>query len=87
MAASRITLDFLAAQQRTILDEMAVMRTEMAAVRTDIGLIKDDIGVLAAMAQRQDRATKAVLDLVNNLTRQQNRPHDRLRQLEEREEA
>jgi hypothetical protein len=45
MAETPVTLDFLAAQQQRILDEMASMRA-------DIRLIRDDIGVLSAMAMR-----------------------------------
>jgi hypothetical protein len=36
---------------------MALMRSEMSAIRSDMRVMKDDIGLLAAMAQRQDRAT------------------------------
>lgn len=83
MAGSPITLDFLAAQQQRILDELATVRTQMTTLQTDVSLIKDDIGVLSAMAQRQDRATKALLELVNTLAQQQNRFEERLRRIEE----
>jgi hypothetical protein len=82
-SADPVTLDFLAAQQRTLLGELAANRTEMAALRADIALIKDDISVLSSMAMRQDRATKRLLDMVQTLTLQQGRFNDRLRALEE----
>ncbi len=87
MAETAITLDFLTAQQRASLDEIALSRTEMAAIRSDVALIKDDIAVLTAMAERQDRATKTVLNLVQALAEQQTRCNDRLRRLEERQGA
>ena len=86
MAETLVTLDFLAAQQQRILDEMVSMRSEMGALRGDMLLMKDDITVLAAMAQRQDRATKTVLERLDLLTDQQNRFGDRLRRLEAMQE-
>jgi hypothetical protein len=65
---------------------MASMRSEMSGLRGDMRLMKDDITVLAAMAQRQDRATKAVLERLDLLTDQQNRVGDRLRRLEAMQE-
>jgi hypothetical protein len=87
MAEDRITLDFLAVQQQRLLEEMGLMRTEMSAIRGDMRLMKDDIGVLAAMAQRQDGATKTLLDRIDLLAEQQNRVGDRLRRLEGMQEA
>lgn len=84
-SADPVTLDFLAAQQRMLLDELAANRTEMTAMRADVALIKDDISVLSSMAMRQDRATKRLLEMVETLTLQQGRFNDRLRRLEERE--
>lgn len=82
-SADPVTLAFLAAQQRTLLDELAPNRTEMAALRADIALIKDDISVLSSMAMRQDSATKRLLEMVQTLTLQQGRFNDRLGALEE----
>ena len=48
-----ITLDFLAAQQQRILDELAAMRSQFT-------LMQDDIRVLTAMAIRQDTATRSI---------------------------
>ena len=87
MAEDRITLDFLAVQQQRLLEEIGLMRTEMSAIRGDMRLMKDDIGVLAAMAQRQDRATKTLLERIDLLAEQQNRVGDRLRRLEGMQEA
>ena len=87
MAEDRITLDFLAVQQQRLLEEMGLMRSEMSAIRGDMRLMKDDIGVLAAMAQRQDRATKTLLERIDLLAEQQNRVGDRLRRLEGMQEA
>ncbi len=77
MAETPVTLDFLATQQQRILDEMST-------IRADIRLMKDDIGVLSAMAIRQDRATKTVIERLDWLTE---RFGDRLRRLEEQQEA
>jgi hypothetical protein len=54
-----ITLDFLAAQQQSILDELAAMRSQFT-------LMQDDIRVLTAMAIRQDTATRNTLDLLHS---------------------
>jgi len=64
-----ITLDFLAAQQQRILDELAAMRSQFT-------LMQDDIRVLTAMAIRQDTATRNTLDLLN-------RTMDRVARLED----
>jgi len=77
MADNPITLDFLAAQQQRILEEMGSMRA-------DIRLMKDDIGGLSAMAIRQDRATKTIIERLDWLTE---RFGERLRRLEERQDA
>ena len=87
MAEDRTTLDFLAVQQQRLLEGMGLMRTEMSTIRGDMRLMKDDIGVLAAMAQRQDRATKTLLERIDLLAEQQNRVGDRLRRLEGMQEA
>ena len=87
MAEDRITLDFLAVQQQRLLEEMGLMRSEMSAIGGDMQLMKDDIGVLAAMAQRQDRATKTLLERIDLLAEQQNRVGDRLHRLEGMQEA
>ena len=85
MSDHPITLDFLARQQQKLLEEMVAMRNDVASVRGDIALIKDDITVLAAMAQRQDRATKTLLERIETLTAQQGRFNERLRRLEDHE--
>jgi hypothetical protein len=87
MAEDRITLDFLAVQQQRLLEEMGLMRSEMSAIGGDMRLMKDDIGVLAAMAQRQDRATKTLLERIDLLAEQQNRVGDRLHRFEGMQEA
>jgi hypothetical protein len=84
MAESPVTLDFLAAQQQRILDEMSAIRVEMSTIRGDILMMKDDISVLSAMAIRQDRATKTVIERLDLLT---GRFGERLRRLEEQQEA
>jgi hypothetical protein len=50
-----VTLEFVAAQQRQLLDEMSLFRAKFAVVH-------DEIRVLSAMAMRQDTTSKAVLD-------------------------
>ena len=60
MSDNPITLEFLGRQQQRLLDDFAVMRG-------DIALMKDDITVLAAMAQRQDRATKTILERLDGI--------------------
>ncbi len=75
MAGEAITLEFLAAQQRQILDELAAVRMELAAMRAEMALMRDDNRVLTAMAMRQDNSSKTTLDLIQMIT-------DRLRRLE-----
>ena len=68
MADEAVTLEFLAQQQRQIIDELAAMRAQF-------GLMQDDIRVLTAMAVRQDNSNKSILDLIQR--------HDqRIRELE-----
>lgn len=50
-----VTLEFLAAQQRQLLDEMSLFRAKFA-------IVQDDVRVLSAMAVRQDTTSKAVFD-------------------------
>lgn len=69
MANEAITLEFLAKQQRQIIDELVAMRTQFS-------VMQDDIRVLPAMAMRQDNSTKSFLDLIQR--------HDqRIRELEQ----
>lgn len=69
MPAEAVTLEFLATQQRQIIDELAAMRVQF-------GVMQDDIRVLTAMAIRQDNSTKSLLDLIHR--------HDpRIRELEQ----
>jgi hypothetical protein len=58
MADEVVTLDFLAKQQRQIIDDLAAMRAQF-------GVMQDDIRVLTAMALRQDNSTKSMLDLIH----------------------
>jgi hypothetical protein len=68
MADEAVTLEFLAQQQRQIIDELAAMRAQF-------GLMQDDIRVLTALAVRQDNSNKSILDLIQR--------HDqRIRELE-----
>ena len=64
-----MTLDFLAKQQRQIIDELAAMRAQFS-------VMQDDIRVLSAMAMRQDNSTKSILDLIH-------RRAERIRELEQ----
>ena len=80
--AETITLEFLAAQQRRTLDELAAVRTEMAGMRTEFVSMRDDIMVLTAIVTRQENTLRAVLDQLHTMTSQQNRFNDRLLQLE-----
>jgi methyl-accepting chemotaxis protein len=75
--ADTVTLEFLAAQQRRLLDEMALFRTRFAVV-------EDDIRVLSAMAVRQDNTTKAVLEHIARLYEQSQRTNDEMRRMNDR---
>jgi hypothetical protein len=81
--AETITLEFLAAQQRRTLDELAAIRVEMAGMRTEFVTMRDDITVLTAIVVRQENTTKAILDQLRTMTTQQNRFGDRLSALED----
>jgi hypothetical protein len=65
-----ITLEFLAAQQRRILDEIASMR--------------DDIKVLTAIVLRHEETLIRVLEQMTAMVAQNARIVDRLRVLDER---
>ena len=74
--ADTVTLEFLAAQQRRLLDEMALFRTRFAVV-------EDDIRVLSAMAIRQDNTSKAVLEHIARLYEQSQRTNEEVRHMNE----
>jgi phosphoglycerate-specific signal transduction histidine kinase len=57
-----VTLEFLAAQNRHILNELS-------SLRTHIGFMQDDIRVLSAMAMRQDNTTKALIAQIDRFHR------------------
>ena len=81
--AETITLEFLAAQQQPVLDELGSVRVEMAAQRTEFVTIRDDITVLTAIVMRQENTLKAILDQLRTMTTQQHRFGERSRRLEE----
>jgi hypothetical protein len=68
--AEAITLEFLAAQQRRILEEMALMR--------------DDIKVLTAIVLRHEETLIRMLEQITAMVAQNARIVDRLRALDER---
>ena len=68
--AETITLEFLAAQQRRMLDEMASMR--------------DDIKVLTAIVLRHEETLIRILEQITAMVAQNARIVDRLRGLDER---
>ena len=68
--AETVTLEFLAAQQRRILDEIASMR--------------DDIKVLTAIVLRHEETLIRVLEQMTAMVAQNARIVDRLRSLDER---
>jgi hypothetical protein len=78
-----VTLEFLAAQQQRVLDELGAVRVEMAAQRTEFVTIRDDITVLTAIVMRQENTLKAILDQLRTITTQHHPFGERLRQLEE----
>lgn len=65
-----VTLEFLAAQQRLILDEIAFLR--------------DDIKVLTAIVLRHEETLIRVLEQMTAMVAQNSRIVDRLRALDER---
>jgi hypothetical protein len=75
--AETITLEFLAAQQCRILDEMVSMRSEMASIR-------DDIKVLTTIVLRHEETLIRVLEQIMAMVAQNARIVDRLRGFEER---
>ena len=68
--AEAITLEFLAAQQRRILDEMALMR--------------DDIKVPTAIVLRHEETLIRMLEQITAMVAQNARIVDRLRSVDER---
>ena len=71
------TLEFLAEQQRRILNEMVSMRGELASVR-------DDIRVLTTIVLRHEETLIRVLEQMTAMVAQNARIVDRLRTLDER---
>jgi hypothetical protein len=72
-----ITLEFLATQQRRILDEMVSMRGEM-------GSIRDDLRVPTAIVLRHEETLIRVLEQITAMVAQNARVVDRLRAFDER---
>jgi hypothetical protein len=72
-----ITLEFLAVQQRRILDEMASTRGEMASMR-------DDIRVMTAIVLRHEETLIRILEQITAMVAQNARVVDRLRALDDR---
>jgi hypothetical protein len=68
--AEAITLEFVAAQQRRMIDEMAAMR--------------DDIKVLTAIVLRHEETLIRILEQITAMVAQNARIVDRLRGLDER---
>jgi hypothetical protein len=68
--AETITLEFLAAQQRRMLDEMALMR--------------DDIKVLTTIVLRHEETLIRILEQITAMVAQNARIIDRLRAIDER---
>jgi hypothetical protein len=68
--AETVTLEFLAAQQRRLLDELALLR--------------DDIKVLTAIVLRHEETMIRILEQITAMVGQNARSVDRLRALEER---
>ncbi len=75
--AETITLEFLAAQQRRMLDEMVSMRGEM-------GSIRDDIKVLTTIVLRHEETLIRILEQITAMVAQNARVVDRLRVIEGR---
>jgi hypothetical protein len=67
--AETVTLEFLAAQQRRMLDELALMR--------------DDIKVLTAIVLRHEETVIRILEQITAMVAQNARVVDRLRTIEE----
>jgi hypothetical protein len=67
--AETVTLEFLAAQQRRMLDELALMR--------------DDIKVLTAIVLRHEETLIRILEQITAMVAQNARVVDRLRTIEE----
>jgi len=75
--AETITLEFIAAQQRRILDEMVSMRGEM-------GSIRHDIKVLTTIVLRHGETLIRILEQITAMVAQNARVVDRLRVIEGR---
>jgi hypothetical protein len=75
--AEAATLEFLATQQRRILDEMVSMRGEVASIR-------DDIRVLTAIALRHEETLIRILEQITAMVAQNARMVDRMHVLEGR---
>jgi hypothetical protein len=85
--AETVNLEFIAAQQRRIFDELTAVRVELAGMRTEFVAVRDDFTVLTAITTRHENTTKAVLEQLRAMILQQGRFNDHLRQLEEPAEA
>jgi len=75
--AETITLEFLAEQQRRILNEMVSMRGELASVC-------DDIRVLTAIVLRHEETLIRVLEQMTSMVAQNARVVDRIRAIDGR---
>lgn len=62
-----VTLDFLAAQQRQILDGQRRLADQLATVESKFAIMQDDIHLLVATATRQNNVGKALLEMIDRL--------------------
>lgn len=62
-----VTLEFLAAQQRQILDGQRRLADQLAMIESKFAIMQDDIHLLVTTATRQNNVNKSLLDMIDRL--------------------
>jgi hypothetical protein len=62
-----VTLEFLAVQQRQIIDGQRRIADQLATVESKFAIMQDDIHLLVASSTRQNNVSKSLLEMIDRL--------------------
>ena len=62
-----VTLEFIATQQRQILDGQRRVADQLATIESKFAIMQDDIHLLVSAATRQNNVNKSLLEMIDRL--------------------
>ena len=62
-----VTLEFLAAQQRQLLEGQRRLANQIATVENKLAIMQDDLHLLVASGTRQNNVSKSLLEMIDRL--------------------